>query len=141
MTIIEEDKTTFCITRGDTTTGEFNNLAFYLPIYNIETEKEELYEFKPTDKITFVAFSKKGYTKTEILRKEYLLSELGYTENTTTPEIPLTEEDTKKFPLTNKAATYWYDIVLNDNLTILGFDNEGSKKMIVYPEVGEREER
>lgn len=141
MTAIGDDRTTIYITRGDTTTGEFNRLAFILPIYNAETQEEELYEFKSTDKITFVAFSKKGYTKTEILRKEYILKDIGYTENTTTPEIPLEGIDTKKFPLTNKAATYWYDIVLNDDLTILGFDGDGSKKIIVYPEIGERKER
>lgn len=141
MIKIGEDKTTIYITRGDTTTGEFNRLAFCLPVLNLETNEEEYYEFKPTDKISFVAFNKKGYTKQEILRKEYILSELGYMENTTTPEIPLEDEDTKAFPLKNKAATYWYDIVLNNNLTVLGFDDEGSKKIIVYPEAGEMEVR
>lgn len=141
MIRIGEDKTTIYITRGDITTGEFNRLAFCLPVYNAATKEEEYYEFKPTDKISFVAFSKKGYTKNEILRKEYILSDLGYMTNTTTPEIPLTEEDTKSFPLKNKGVTYWYDIVLNDTLTVLGFDDEGSKKIIVYPEAGEREER
>lgn len=136
MIAIEEN--TIHITRGDTPTGELNKLAFCLPIYNAKTKEDEYYEFKPEDKISFVAFDKKGYTKHEILRKDYLLSEIGYTENTTTPEIPLTEEDTKAFPLKNKAATYWYDIVLNDTLTVLGFDHEGSKKIIVYPECGER---
>lgn len=133
-----EDKKTIHLTRGDTTTGEFNKLAFCLPIYNAETGKDEYYEFKPTDKISFVAFDKKGYTKHEILRKDYILKDIGYVENTKAPEIPLTEEDTKAFPLKNKAATYWYDIVLNDTLTVLGFDHEGSKKIIVYPECGER---
>lgn len=138
MIRIGEDKTTIYITRGDTTDGEYNKLAFCLPIYNAEKGEDEYYEFKPTDKITFVAFDKKGYTKHEILRKEYVLKDIGYVENTTSPEIPLTEEDTKAFPLKNKSTTYWYDIVLNDTMTILGFDHDGSKKIIVYPEVGER---
>ena len=141
MIRIGEDKTTIFITRGDTTTGEFNKLAFCLPIYNTETKKDEYYEFKPTDKISFVVFDKKGYTKHEILRKEYVLKDIGYVENTKAPAIPLKEEDTKAFPLKNKSATYWYDIVVNDTLTILGFDHDGSKKIIVYPEVGEKEER
>ena len=141
MTRIGEDKTTIFITRGDTTTGEYNRLAFCLPIYNSETKKDEYYEFKPTDKISFVAFDKKGYTKHEILRKDYILKDIGYTDKTIAPEIPLDKIDTKAFPLKNKAATYWYDIVLNDTLTILGFDHDGSKNIIVYPEVGEREER
>lgn len=141
MIRIGEDKTTIYITRGDTTIGELNRLAFCLPVYNSATKEEEYYEFKPTDKISFVAFDKKGYTKHEILRKDYVLKDIGYLENTIVPEIPLTEEDTKAFPLKNKSATYWYDIVLNDTLTILGFDHDGSKKIIVYPEVGEKEER
>ena len=69
----------------------------------------------------------------EILKKEFTLSSVGYNENTTTVEINLTAQDTKKFPLKNKAMTYWYDIYLNDTQTILGFDDDGAKKLIVYP--------
>ena len=63
--------------------------------------------------------------------------ELGYTEPTEVVEIPITEEDTKNFPLINKAKTYWFDIVLNDTTTILGYDEDGGKKIIVFPEVTE----
>lgn len=129
---------TIHITRGDITTGEYNRLAFCLPIFNAETQEEEYYEFKPEDKVSFVVFNKKGYTKNEILRKEYTVGDLGYVEPTTVVEIPLEEEDTMKFPLLNKKATYWYDIALNNTLTVLGFDDEGSKKIIVYPEGGKK---
>lgn len=139
MVEIGEDET-IKITRGDTTTGAFNRLAFNYEIYNFETGEKELYEFQLTDKITFVVIEKKGYTKQEVLRKEYTLKDIGYTEPTTTVEIPLTEEDTKKFALTNKAKTYWYDLILNDTTTMLGLDENGSKKIIVYPEVGEKGE-
>lgn len=137
MIAIDEDKTTLHITRGDSTKQEYNHLAFYFPIYNVVTQEEENYEFQLDDKISFVVFDKSGYTKEEILRKEYTIADLGYTEPTTCPEIPLTEEDTKKFELTNKKKTYWYDIVLNDDTTVLGYDNDGAKKIIVYPEAGE----
>lgn len=126
-----EDNTIIHLTRGDITTGELNRLAFYLPVSDGETETN--YEFKPTDKISFVVFPKKGYTKNEIFRLEYTLEELGYTEPTTVVEIPLTEELTSKFPLLNKKATYWYEISLNNTLTILGYDDENAKKIIVYP--------
>lgn len=132
MVAIEDN--TIHITRGDITTGEFNRLAFYLPVSDGENETN--YEFKLTDKISFVVFLKKGYTKNEIFRLEYTLEDLGYTEPTTIVEIPLTEELTSKFPLLNKKATYWYDISLNDTLTILGFDEDGAKEIIVYPEGG-----
>ena len=134
MIFVESDNATIHITRGDSTQKNFNRLAFQFPILNVETEEEELYEFQPNDKITFVIMEKKGYTKEEILRKEYTLRDLGYIQPTTTPEIILTAEDTKSVPMANKKQTYWYDIVLNDEITILGLDDEGAKKIIIYPE-------
>ena len=132
-----EDNTTIHITRGDKTTGKVNRLAFYFPIYNYETGQEENYQFQPEDKISLIVMQKKGYTKYEVLRKEYRLKDIGYIEPTEHPEIPLTAEDTKVFELTNKAKTYWYDLVLNDDITILGMDSDGPKKIIIYPEGGE----
>lgn len=134
MIAFDEERTIY-LTRGDVTTGEFNRLAFYLPVYNYETKEEELYEFKPTDKVTFAVVQKKGYTKKVLLKKEYTLSDLGYIENTTSVEIPLTEEETRVFPLLDKKATYWYDIAVNDTLTVIGFDDEGASKLIAFPEV------
>lgn len=136
MIAIGEDKETIYLTRGDKT-DEYHKLAFQYPIYNLATEQEELYEFQPEDKISFVVFIKKGYTKTEVLRVEKTLLEMGYVNPTTTPEIQLTEEDTKSFDLLNKGKTYWYDLVLNDSTTLLGYDSEGPKKIIVYPEAEE----
>ena len=135
MIAIEE--TTIHLTRGDATQDKFNKLAFIFPIYNFETKQEENYKFQPDDKITFVVVNKKGYTREEILRKDYTLRDIGYTEETEIAELPLTEEETKQFPLSDKAQTYWYDLILNDDTTMLGFDNEGAKRIIVYPEVEE----
>jgi hypothetical protein len=137
MIRIGEDQETIYITRGDQPTKEFNRLAFYYPIYNFATEKEENYVFQLDDKITFAVVNKKGYTKEEIFKKDYTLRDLGYVEPTETVEIPITSEDTKEFPLLNKKATYWFDIILNDTTTILGYDDEGAKKIIVFPEVEE----
>ena len=133
MIRIGEDKTTIYINRQETTNGEFSRLAFYFPIYNAVTKEEEKYMFKLDDVITFEVIDKKGYTKNEIIKKEYTLKDLGYVEPTEIVEIPLTSEDTKLFPLKNKTATYWYEIYLNHTTTILGFDNDGAKKIIVYP--------
>lgn len=135
MIAIEE--TTIHLTRGDATQDTYNKLAFTFPIYNFGTKQEENYKFQPDDKITFVVVNKKGYTKEEILRKEYTLREIGYITETEIAELPLTEEDTKIFPLSDKAQTFWYDIILNDTTTILGFDNEGAKRIIIYPEAEE----
>lgn len=135
--MIAIEGTTIHLTRGDATQDKYNRLAVIFPIYNFGTKQEENYKFKPDDKITFVVINKKGYTKEEILRKEYTLREIGYTEETEIAELPLTEEDTKTFPLSDKAKTYWYDLVLNDTTTMLGLDNEGAKKIIIYPEAEE----
>lgn len=136
MIAIGEDKETIYLTRGDVT-DKYHKLAFQYPILNQETGEEELYEFQPEDKISFVVFNKKGYTKTEVLRIEKTLLEMGYAGATTTPEIQLTEEDTKSFDLVNKSKTYWYDLVLNDSTTLLGYDETGAKKIIIYPEAEE----
>lgn len=135
--MIAVEGTTLHITRGDETKETYNRLAFEYPIYNLETKQEEKYMFQPDDKIAFVVVPKKGYTREEILRKEYTLRDIGYTQPTETVELPLTEEETKKFPLSNKAQTFWYDLILNDTTTMLGFDDEGAKRIIVYPEAEE----
>lgn len=129
MIAIDEDETTIHLTRGDATGSDYNRLAIQFPIWNYLTEEEELYEFQVGDKIRFTVYPKKGYTKKEIFSKEYTISTA-----TTTPLLTLTSSDTKKFEQSNKKQTYWYDIVLNDTTTILGMDDKGGKKIIVYPE-------
>ena len=134
MIKIDEDQTTIRLTKGDITTNEYNKLALRCTYYDLIDEEEKDYLFQLTDKISFVVFTKKGYTREEVLRKDYTIADIGYTEPTTCPELPLTELDTKVFPQTNKPKTYWYDVVLNDTTTVIGYDEDGAKKLIVYPE-------
>lgn len=133
MIKVDENGTTLHLTRGDATHEDFNRLAFYFPIWDYENEEETRYEFKPTDKITFIVYERNGYTRREVLKKEYLISDLGYTITTTKPELILTKEDTRTFELLNKPKTYWYEILLNDDTTIFGSTDDGAKKIIVYP--------
>ena len=138
-----EDNRTIHLNRGDET-GKYFPLAFYFPIWNYETQQEEKYLFQLDDKISFVAMKKKGYTKEEVFRIDKTIREMGITEPTYYPEIQLTKEDTKKFDLLNKSQTYWYDLVLNDTTTILGFMPDEDGKMgasliIVSPECEEGE--
>ena len=136
MIAIGEDRQTIYLTRGDVP-GKVNRIAFYFPIYNFATKKEEKYKFQLTDKIAFVVKDKKGYTKDEVLRIEKTLAEMGEVEPTEYPEIQITEEDAKAFDLLDKKKTYWYDIVLNDTTTILGYDTDGAKKLVIFPEAEE----
>ena len=61
--IDEEDKTTILLTRGDSTDGYNNKIAFCVPYINETTQETDYLEVKPTDKISFVVYEKKGYTK------------------------------------------------------------------------------
>lgn len=135
--INEDDKQTLYITRGDAPNGEINKVAFRLPLYNFSTEEVEDYEFQLTDEIVFSVYEKKGYTHNEILRKTYTISDLGYVEPTTTPELQITQTDTMKFPLDNKKQTYFYEIVLNGKTTIIGDNDNKTNKIVVYPGVKE----
>lgn len=135
--IDEDDNTILKITRGDSTDGYNNKVCFVSPIMNMETEEIDYQEINPTDKISFVVHNKKKYREKEVFRKEYTLKDVGIVNPTKYPELVLTKEDTKQFPETNKPATYWYDIILNDEKTIIGYDEDGPKKLIVYPEAEE----
>lgn len=128
VAVDSEDNVTIHLTRGD----RVDHLSFNFPI---EINQGEIvnYTFKGGDKISFIVKEKKGYSKNEIFRKDFYIEE--ETEN---PEINLTGEETKWGEIKNKKATYWYDIVLNDNITILGYDDEGAKKIYLYPEGGEK---
>lgn len=133
MIEIQEDQRTLVITRGDET-NELNHIAFYLPIYNSATGKEEKYSFKPEDKISLIISNKKGYTKTKILVIEHTLREMGYVHETQFPELILTAEDSNAFDELDKKKTYYYEIVLNDTHTIIGHHHEdNAAKLIVLP--------
>lgn len=137
MITVDKDGTTIRVTRGDAT-GIYNNkLAFCCPYIDMKTKEKKEMTIKLNDVISFVVYEKKGYTKKEILRKNYTLRQIGYRKETTTPELPLEEIETKQFPLANKPATYWYDIVINNKYTVIGYDEKGPKKIIVYPEADE----
>lgn len=137
IAINEDDRQTLSITRGDAPNGEINKIVIRYPLYDFETEEIEYYNFQPTDELTFSVYEKKGYTHKEILRKTWKLSDLGYTDETDKPELYLTSEDTLTFPLDNKKQTYFYEILLNDTTTIIGANENGTNRLIVYPGVKE----
>lgn len=61
---------------------------------------------------------------------------------TTEVLINLTNEDTKIDEVINKEKEYWYEVELNPDTTpqtIIGYDNKGAKKFILYPEGSEAE--
>ena len=126
MIRVDSDTKTIHITRGDK--GGINVSA-----RNYETG--EKYSFPAGCNVSFVIVPQKGYTQGSILRKTVYVPL-----QTDEVYIPLTEEDTKIGNMIDKKEKYWYNIVVNDDITIVGSDQDGEKRVILYPEVGENNE-
>lgn len=111
------DGDTIHITRGDKAVIEL---------------KIEGYIFSIGDKIEFRIYERKGLDKLPVRIKETKI-----VKESTSVNIELTSEDTKIGDIENKTKEYWYEIELNDNQTIIGYDENGAKKLILYPEGAE----
>ena len=87
------------------------------------------YTFSVGDTVELRVYAKDGLNKLPVLAKE-----ITVTEETETIDIELTSEDTRIGEMQNKAKEYWYEIELNDNQTVVGYDEEGAKILMLYPE-------
>ena len=90
---------------------------------------EEKYTFKNGDKVKFSVYRKKELDKSPILQKEFTP-----TVGSTSVDIDILGEDMKIGEMANKEIVYWYEIELNGDSTIVGYDDDGAKKLILYPE-------
>lgn len=118
MFYIDEDK--IYITRGDKA------------VINLSITD---YTFQVGDTIEFRVYEKRGLDK-----EPTLIKEIKVTEESENVEISLNPEDTALGEMLNKAVTYWYEIELNDNQTIIGYDENGPKELILYPEGAEKDD-
>lgn len=89
----------------------------------------EDYTFMVGDKIDF-----KIYNKKELNKEPVMIKTVEITEECTSINIDLSEEDTAIGEMTNKPVVYWYEIELNDNITVIGYDEDGAKELCLYPE-------
>ena len=126
MIRVDSDTKTIHITRGDR--GGINVTA-----QNYETG--EKYYFPEGCTVSFIIVPQKGYTQGALLRKT-----VNVPTQTDTVYIPLLEEDTKIGNMIDKKEKFWYNVVVNDDVTIIGSDQDGEKRVILYPEVGENNE-
>lgn len=56
-------------------------------------------------------------------------------ENIDVVDMKLTSEETRiGEPIKSGYRTYWYEIELNGDTTLVGYDNKGPKLFILYPE-------
>ena len=90
---------------------------------------EDKYIFKDGDKIKFSIYEKKGMDKPPVLQKEFIP-----TVGSTILDIDIPGSEMKIGEMANKPIEYWYEIELNDDETIIGYDENGAKKLILYPE-------
>ena len=126
MLKIDVDDRTIHLTRGDRCSFK---------VYVIDAKTSERYTFPAGCTVSFVVVNKQGYTKGELMRKT-----INVLEDTQEVEFTLTEEDTKIGKMIDKKQKYWYNVVVNDDITIIGSDEDGEKLFIIYPEVGENGE-
>lgn len=89
----------------------------------------EDYTFKNGDKVEFKVYEKKGFDKEPLLFKQITVDG-----ETNVVRIEVSGIETKIGDIVNKPVTYWYEIELNDASTIIGYDEEGAKELILYPE-------
>lgn len=102
------------ITRGDKATIEFSI---------------EGYTFGLGDVVRFRVYSKKGLNIEAHINKVINVMNMCKV-----IRINLSSEETKIGEMENKPITYWYEIELNGNDTIIGYDDIGAKEFILYPE-------
>ena len=68
-----------------------------------------------------------------------LTKSVNVTEDSNSMLIPIEEKDTKFEEIQNKYQDYWYNIVVDNNKTLLGSDEQGEKIFRIYPEPKEGE--
>lgn len=101
---------------------------------SLDTLTPQYYQFQVGDVVKFNIYDKKGYDKEPMMSKSFEVDTATYE-----LALPLNEEDTTFGEIPNKATTYWYDITLNEDLTIVCFNEEGAREFIMYPAKGDEE--
>ena len=94
------------------------------------------YTFQTGDVVRLNVFKAKDCGCVE-LRKDVVVEE-----ECEAVDIALTTEDTTIGEIINKPTKYWYEVTLNPETieqTIIGYDLDGAKEFILYPEANESE--
>lgn len=101
---------------------------------SLATLTEQFYQFQVGDKVKLNIYETKGYDKEPLVSKTITIATATYE-----AMIPLFETDTTFGEIPNKPITYWYDITLNDDLTVVCYNEDGAIKFIQYPAKGDDE--
>lgn len=117
------ENNTIHITRGDAITIEVKAKS-----------GNEYYVFKTSDVIRLNIFKTKDCSDV-LFTKDYNVES-----ESASVDISLNSEETAIGELINKPKKYWYELILNPGLneqTIVGYDMDGPKEIILYPEAEE----
>lgn len=87
------------------------------------------YIFTRGDKVVFAVYDKKGLENPPLIKKEKIIED-----DSKVIQFELNSLDTKIGKIVNKPTEYWYEIQLNEDQTVLGYDTNGPKLLILYPE-------
>jgi len=101
---------------------------------DLSTLTLQYYQFQVGDVIRFNIYEKKGYDQLPITSKDITIASA-----TDECMIPLYEADTTIGEIENKPVTYWYDITLNEDMTIVCYNEDGAQEFILYPAKGDEE--
>ena len=89
------------------------------------------HEFVAGDVVRLRVMEKRNVTNT------VLTVDVVVTENSTSVDMGLNSDQTRIGGYINSPVTYWYEVELNpetNSTTIIGYDDEGEKEFILYPE-------
>jgi len=116
--------------------GDILPIKLQIPVYELDEHGvpvfDHYYQFKVGDKIDFSVYKKRRMSKDALLLKH-----MEVEEESTEFNFVLTSEEMKIGPLIDKPTEYWYEVELNDQQTVIGYDDNGPKIMILYPEGSE----
>jgi hypothetical protein len=126
MFFIDENKAIH-VTRGD---------AIRFTLTAKERGDDSSYEFGAGETVRFKVFEKKDCACVE-LQKDFEIES-----DAATVVISLDKDDTKIGETISKPTEYWYEVELNPDTkpqTIIGYDEDGAKQFVLYPEGGDVE--
>lgn len=101
---------------------------------SLETLSIVYYQFVNGDVVKLNIYKRNGYDIEPLKTKSVTVESSG-----NSVDIPLTEEDTTFGEIVNKATPYWYDITLNNDQTVVCYNEDGAKEFIMYPAKGDDE--
>ena len=121
------DDNSIGVTRGD------------ICFFRVEAlEEGQPYRFRPGDVLRIKVYERKNAASV-VLQKDFPVEKDGLFVS-----VFLEGADTRIGAVISRAVTYWYELELNPDTapqTIVGFDSEGPKLFVLYPEGADIPER